>query len=544
VTALIGANARATIVAGDLAVIGYDSTNPDEFRIVFLSPATAGDVVNFTDNGWINTGSFRTGENFLTYTVPAGGHAAGTTVNWQNGQNISGTGWNSSGPSNFSFNNSGDSLIAYTGALATPTLVYGLQQGAAWDADATSASTSSEPTSANHGTLVSRVTTNAFGSNNGYYSAGMTTGTKTLLQIAIANATNWTATADPTRQADTNFKSSFTVNSSANLYWDSNGTTAGVGGTGTWDAATNNKFTNAATGNDTYFRWVNSTTGNDHTAVFAGTSGTVSVDAGGVTASGMQFDVNGYTVQNNTVTLTGSSPTIKVTNSGDNATVSSKLSGTNGLTVSGAGKLTLSGANDYSGGTVISSGTLLANNSSGSATGSGSVAVNGGTLGGTGTITGPVTVNSATVAPGASAGTLTISNSLVLNAASQLAFELKGSSQTVGSGINDLIDGVTNLTLDGTLNVTALDSFASVVAGTKWRLLNYSGTLTDDTLSIGTMPSLGANLGYAIDTSTTGQVNLLVKSVPEAPAFLLGGVVCCVAGLSFAVRRKREAAEE
>jgi uncharacterized repeat protein (TIGR03803 family)/autotransporter-associated beta strand protein len=62
--------------------------------------------------------------------------------------------------------------------------------------------------------------------------------------------------------------------------------------------------------------------------------------------------------------------------------------GTGGsLVKQGIGTLTLTAANAYSGGTIISGGTALANNSTGSGTGSGNVTINsGGTLGGSGTI--------------------------------------------------------------------------------------------------------------------------------------------------------------
>jgi autotransporter-associated beta strand protein len=58
----------------------------------------------------------------------------------------------------------------------------------------------------------------------------------------------------------------------------------------------------------------------------------------------------------------------------------------------GTGRLTLSGANTYTGGTILSAGTLAVGNLSGSATGSGSVQVNAGILGGSGTVSGAVTV--------------------------------------------------------------------------------------------------------------------------------------------------------
>jgi autotransporter-associated beta strand protein len=97
--------------------------------------------------------------------------------------------------------------------------------------------------------------------------------------------------------------------------------------------------------------------------------------------------------------------------------------GSDSLTKIGAGKLTLSGANLYSGGTTIKRGRLLVNNTSGSGTGSGPVFVNGGALGGTGTIAGAVTIGNgsgsrALLAPGLSApvpGRLIIQSALTYN---------------------------------------------------------------------------------------------------------------------------------
>jgi len=57
------------------------------------------------------------------------------------------------------------------------------------------------------------------------------------------------------------------------------------------------------------------------------------------------------------------------------------------LTKIGSGTFTLTGTNSYSGGTTVSNGTLLVNNTGSSATGTGAVTVvNGATLSGSGIV--------------------------------------------------------------------------------------------------------------------------------------------------------------
>ena len=86
------------------------------------------------------------------------------------------------------------------------------------------------------------------------------------------------------------------------------------------------------------------------------------------------------TSTNGTVAITGTVQPggILVSNNSRAYTISGTVGGTDALTKSGSGTLALSGANTYSGGTVINAGTLQANNSS--ALGSGPVTLNSGTL--------------------------------------------------------------------------------------------------------------------------------------------------------------------
>jgi autotransporter-associated beta strand protein len=226
-----------------------------------------------------------------------------------------------------------------------------------------------------------------------------------------------------------------------------------------------------------------------------------------------------------------------------------------GLTKDGSRKFTLSGTNTYTGETIIKAGTLKINTSTtigssrkitvGDTGSSGTVldATTAGltvgasqTLAGIGQVlaTGQTVSIAGTLAPGNSPGTLLMSvGALDLENGTALAFELNPSNTTVGSAINDLVAVTGNLNLDGLLSVVATSgNFLSVVANTSWRLFNYSGTLTDDTLGLGSMPSLGSGLSWSINTATTGQVNLVV--IPEPRAALLGGL-----GLLALLRRRR-----
>ena len=98
---------------------------------------------------------------------------------------------------------------------------------------------------------------------------------------------------------------------------------------------------------------------NSNDAVLEGMAGTVLVAAAGVSVQKLTFNTEGFTVHGNPLTLVNTS----VVTVNSNATLSAPLAGAVGLTKAGAAKLTLSGANNYTGATTINAGTLALVNS-------------------------------------------------------------------------------------------------------------------------------------------------------------------------------------
>ncbi len=145
------------------------------------------------------------------------------------------------------------------------------------------------------------------------------------------------------------------------------------------------------------------------------------------------------------------------------------------LVKTGSATLTLSGANTYAQGTTVSDGTLLVSNASGSGTGTGTLTVQtGATVGGVGTVGGVATVQSGGVlAPGASAGTLTFSAGLALDAGSTLNLELGTSSDLVR-----VSGGTLTCPAAGTVTINVSD--AGGLADEVYTLIDWNGATPAD----------------------------------------------------------------
>jgi autotransporter-associated beta strand protein len=228
----------------------------------------------------------------------------------------------------------------------------------------------------------------------------------------------------------------------------------------------------------------------------------------------------------------------------DSVTVSNAISGSGELIQRGTGTLEITGdSNTYTGGTTVSAGTLLVNNSTNSGLGTGQVTVNGGTLGGTGSFTGALVINTTGVlSPGASIASLD-TGALTLNSGSTFDYELITTAVT-----GDLLNANGNLDLNGlvTLSLTDLGTNSVLSNGTKFTLISYFGSWTSGDIFSGYTDDsdftlFGNEWRINYDDVSAGSVNggafsnaVTLTVIPEPAAALLGGL-----GLLSLLRRRR-----
>jgi autotransporter-associated beta strand protein len=149
------------------------------------------------------------------------------------------------------------------------------------------------------------------------------------------------------------------------------------------------------------------------------------------------------------------------------------ISGSGGVSKVGLGRLSLTNANTYTGGTTVSRGALLVSNVTGSATGTGPVTVSKGTFGGTGLVSGAATIGTATaaatLAPGGEAepGTLSFLNTLTLNSLGSYKADLNSDSVTADQVI------AVGITINSGATIILADSgSAALPSGTVFTIIS------------------------------------------------------------------------
>ncbi len=356
--------------------------------------------------------------------------------------------------------------------------------------------------------------------------------------------------------------------SAATVSWDSDGIFGDgtIDGGGAWDLISTN-WGNGSADN----AWAN---GNNDIAVFGdgGTGGATAVSvtlAAGINVGGLTFNssstVSNYTITGNVLILGGTTPTI-TTNV--DATIASVLAGTT-LTKAGAGALTLTAANSYTGVTTISAGTLQLGD--GVST-NGSVAGNiTDSAGATLTFANPAAQSYAGVISGAGAmtktgaGTLTLSSgqtytggttvnagSLVMTGGGGSGGNLRGTltinsgatvTETVANGLGygGGTNQVTTLNINGgTFNTTAagdqgwgltvnltggtLESNNGTSSATTTALFSMGNNFTINSLASATTSVVAGRVNLR-EANTNTQGNFVVADGPAATDLLVSAVI-------------------
>ena len=312
----------------------------------------------------------------------------------------------------------------------------------------------------------------------------------------------------------------------ASYFWDGTSTTADAdGGSGTWDTTSTNWDTLATAGAD--IAWPSSGTDND--AVFGGTAGTVTVDAGGVIANDITFNTANYILQGGKISLNGTTPTIS---NAVAATINSEIAGTAGLVKSGAGTLTLGGANTYTGTTTMTGGTLTLSGGNNRLATAGTVSFTGSStldLGGN-----SQTLSTLSIATAAASTTGVLTNgSLTLNGANALTIT---PSATTGGRIAELnASGLSSLTISKSGQSITVGGFAGGTSPGNYgvfKLSAVSNEITSSSINIGTTG--GANAGGVLNSGRLelGAANTINSNTWKLGTTRDGGIVQFQSGLT------------
>ena len=203
--------------AGSLMVTGVNMDDPDAVELVALEDVPAGARIFMTDNAWTGTG-FRTNEGTVSLVFPTN-VPAGTVFGYGDSNLLYSNLWTTVSGS-FRLSASGDTVIVYcednTGVF-TPNTDFLSIVAISLSGDWLSSGLSNDQ----YGTTESAAPPNglsmALPHRDNYHYKGITNGTRSELQAAIRNVSNWEGSN--TNRFSFPTEPSFTVASSANTLW-------------------------------------------------------------------------------------------------------------------------------------------------------------------------------------------------------------------------------------------------------------------------------------------------------------------------------------
>ena len=339
--------------------------------------------------------------------------------------------------------------------------------------------------------------------------------------VVLGNAQTWTNNSTSTLAVSNTGSTITGTNTNLTVAGTGNTTIGDAIQTGSGSVTMSGSGTLALSGTNTYTGATNINGGIVQVASAGALGGTSSISFGGGT---LQFTASNTTDYSSSFS-TAPGQAVSVDTNGQNVTFATSLTSSGGsLAKAGAGTLTVTGTESYSGTTTVSGGTLqVGDGINGSLTGSGAVTVAGGTSlgtaavlsGGTSTITGGVINGNTTLGSGSNVGIVAPGVGTSANQALSFAGNL-----TVNAG-SQIDLRITNATANlSTVNNTDYNSLMSVLGGGTYsasgnNVLNILGSnLAADSASLNALQSLTNH-----DLVNVG--GTLTVSAGSTPAFQL-----------------------
>jgi autotransporter-associated beta strand protein len=247
-------------------------------------------------------------------------------------------------------------------------------------------------------------------------------------------------------------------------------------------------------------------------------------------AGGWLLDNNGGSTNN--LILAGTTPTITVNalGSGKSATITAIIEGSAGLVKDGAGTLSLSGINTFSGGLFVKAGTVTLSSGNGTST-----------VGGNGSITlGDGGATSATLSLGSGTSGTTYNNPIILNGSS--AAQLSVITGAASVSLSGVVSGTGNLTINDSrsdramsVNGASVNHVGSISnASSASSTVNISSVIGSNVTSViqngATVSKLvisGANTNFIGDTTvTSGNLDLTnTRALQKSVLIMNGGTI-------------------
>ena len=186
---------------GDILFTGYNSDGADEFSFMASTSIPGNIQFHFTDNGWTtaNGGEFRVTEGEIVYTTPSEGLLQGDQIVIRplgtSPSIIHGSGTVSKiGSNNIVLSAAGDGIICFMGSMRNPSPIAAISTDASGWVNPSANTQTNIPNGLVEGESAFLLLENgSTESDNWIYNCDSIYGTKSSIQMAIAQLNNWTS---------------------------------------------------------------------------------------------------------------------------------------------------------------------------------------------------------------------------------------------------------------------------------------------------------------------------------------------------------------